>query len=92
MRTPKLKCQMRFISKSSSDSIAVHNEDAILLDTIDDSISLMLCKEKDCIVRLKKPIFVKKANYNELTLTFPPTSLIDDILLIKGNLKKKISN
>ena len=44
----------------------------------------MISKEKDCIVRLKKPIFVKKGNYSELTLTFPPTSLIDDILLIKG--------
>ena len=55
------------------------------MDTIDDSIALVICKEKDCIVRLKKPIFVKKGNYNEIALTFPPTSLIDDILLIKGN-------
>lgn len=92
MRTPKLECQLRFSSKNSSDSITARSEDTIVLDTIDDSISLVICKEKDCIVRLKKPIFVKKSNYNELTLTFPPTSLIDDILLIKGKFLKFIES
>lgn len=84
LRTPKLECQLRFSSKDTSESINARNEDTIVLDTIDDSIALMICKEKDCIVRLKKPIFIKKGMYNELALTFPPTSLIDDILLIKG--------
>lgn len=128
LRTPKLECQLRFSSKDSAESIIARSEDTIVLDTIDDSIALVICKEKDCIVRLKKPIFVsltflntikligiknnsrrsdtyidrrrilnnricfalqvKKGNYNEIALTFPPTSLIDDILLIKGNAHK----
>lgn len=60
LRTPKLECQLRFSSKDSAESIIARSEDTIVLDTIDDSIGLVISKEKDCIVRLKKPIFVSR--------------------------------
>lgn len=53
-------------------------------DTIDESLSFVISKDKDCHVKLKKPLHVKKGNINELLLTFQSTALTDDIVVIKG--------
>lgn len=82
-----MECQLKFSSKAgvaSEPAAASRNDDAILLDTIDDSISVVIAKDKDCNVKFKKPISVKKGNLNELLLTFQSTSINDDIIVIKG--------
>lgn len=53
-------------------------------DTVDDSITLVISKDKDCHVKLKRPLSVKKGNLNELLLTFQSPTLNDDIVVIKG--------
>ncbi|CAG2122876.1 unnamed protein product [Medioppia subpectinata] len=63
-------------------------DDAILLDTVDDSITLVISKDKDCHVKLKRPLSVKKGNLNELLLTFQSPTLNDDIVVIKGHRNK----
>ncbi|CAG2106132.1 unnamed protein product [Medioppia subpectinata] len=92
VRTPKLDCQLKFTSKMgvSSDGPMGQREqdDAILLDTVDDSITLVISKDKDCHVKLKRPLCVKKGNFNELLLTFQSPTLNDDIVVIKGHRNK----
>ncbi|XP_074594319.1 uncharacterized protein LOC141849757 isoform X1 [Brevipalpus obovatus] len=87
VRTPKLECQLKFSSKAgvaSEPTVAARNDDAILLDTIDDSISVVISKDKDCAIKFKKPISIRKGNLNELLLTFQSTSINDDVIVIKG--------
>jgi len=62
------------------------------LDTVDDSINLVISKDKDCTVKLKKPISIKRGNLNELLLTFQLNSLNEDIVLIKGHKAKASQN
>lgn len=76
---------MRFLSRGSLESLDGRAEDSTILDSVEDAVSLVISKEKDCIVRLKKPIHVKKGNLNELAVTFQPTTLVDDLQLIKGH-------
>ncbi|XP_053201158.1 uncharacterized protein LOC128386188 isoform X1 [Panonychus citri] len=88
VRTPKLDCQLKFSSKAgvaSEPAMGARADDSILLDTIDDSINVVIAKDKDCHVKLKKPIAIKRGNLNELLLTFQTTSLNDDIIVIKGH-------
>ncbi|OTF80315.1 hypothetical protein BLA29_005354 [Euroglyphus maynei] len=94
VRTPKLDCQLKFTSKLNlPDGQMVTgrggtDEHQIILDTIDESISFVISKDKDCHVKLKKPLHVKKGNINELLLTFQSTALTDDIVVIKGHRNK----
>ncbi|CAG2163094.1 unnamed protein product [Oppiella nova] len=94
VRTPKLDCQLKFTSKMGVASEGPMGQraqdDAILLvrDTVDDSITLVISKDKDCHVKLKRPLSVKKGNLNELLLTFQSPTLNDDIVVIKGHRNK----
>lgn len=89
VRSPKLECQLKFSTKAgvSSDPIpGSRSDDTILLDTIDDSITVIISKDKDCHVKLRKPIAIKKGNINELLLTFSiSTHLSDELVIVKGN-------
>ena len=69
---------------ASEPAMGARADDSVLLDTIDDSINVVIAKDKDCHVKLKKPIAIKRGNLNELLLTFQTTSLNDDIIVIKG--------
>ncbi|RWS23960.1 BTB/POZ domain-containing protein 6-B-like protein [Leptotrombidium deliense] len=91
VRTPKLECQLKFSSKAgvaSEPPMGVRADDTVLLDTIDDSISVVISKDKDCHVKLKKPISIKKGNLNEIVLTFQISTLNDDIVVVKGHRSK----
>lgn len=91
MRTPKLECQLKFISKSATAEGQVlgrGDELSIIMDTIDESISFVLAKDKDCHVKLRKPLHVKKGNISELLLTFQSTTLSDDVIVIKGEFEQ----
>ncbi|KAI1303600.1 BTB/POZ domain-containing protein 6-B [Halotydeus destructor] len=94
VRQPKLECQMKFVTKagiSSDTPMGVRLDEAVLLDTIDDSISVSMSKDKDCHVRLKKPISVRRGNLNELLLTFHSSPHItDDIIVVKGHKNKPL--
>jgi hypothetical protein len=92
LRSPKLDCQVRFVSRGSVESLDGRADDAAILDSIEDAVSLMFSKDKDCVLRLKKPIHVKKGNLNELTVTFQPTTLVDDLQLIKGHCVKPLQS
>lgn len=90
VRTPKLECQLKFSSKigvASEPPLGSRADNSILLDTVDDSISLIISKDKDCSVKLKKPVSVKRGNLNELLLTFQSTTLNEDVIVIKGKRK-----
>ncbi|XP_054154907.1 uncharacterized protein LOC128953449 [Oppia nitens] len=92
VRTPKLDCQLKFTSKMGLPNETMldqkSQDDAILLDTVDDSITLVISKDKDCHVKLKRPLTVKKGNFNELLLTFQSPTVSDDIVVIKGHRNK----
>ena len=76
VRTPKLDLQLKFSSKPgvSSDPPplgARGSEEPILLDATDETgLSASLSKDKDCIVRLRRPLIVKRGHMNEITLHF----------------------
>lgn len=87
VRTPKLECQLKYTSKMSPTSegpIGARGDEAILLDTVDESIALTISKDKDCHVKLKKPIAVKKGHVNELQLSLQTASVNDDLVVVKG--------
>lgn len=87
-----MDCQVRFVSRGSIDSLDGRADDAAILDSIEDLVSLVFAKEKDCVLRLKKPIHVKKGNLNELSIIFQPTTLLDDLQLIKGHCAKPLQS
>ncbi|KAF7490011.1 BTB/POZ domain-containing protein 6 [Sarcoptes scabiei] len=91
VRTPKLDCQLKFTTKLNlpeGQTGRPGDEHQIILDTIDESLSFIISKDKDCHVKLKKPLHVNKSNLNELLLTFQSTSLTDDVVVIKGHRNK----
>lgn len=90
VRTPKLDCQLKFTSKAAEGHAVgrAADEHSIIMDTIDESLSFVISKDKDCHVKLKKPLHVKKGHTNELLLTFQSTALTDDIVVIKGHRNK----
>lgn len=97
-RTPKFECHLKYITKStidggylnanhhhqSSDNHSGSGDDTLLMDTIDESIQLSISKEKDCLIKLKRPIMVRMNNINEMILTFQPTALDEDIVVLRG--------
>lgn len=83
---------MRFLARGSLESLDGRAEEAAVLDSIEDAVSLVFAKEKDCVLRLKKPLHVRKGNLNELCVTFQPTSLVDDLQLIKGHRGKPLQS
>ena len=76
VRTPKLDLQLKFSSKPgvTSDPPPLgsrSNEEPILLDATDETgLSASLSKDKDCVVRLRRPLIVKRGHMNEITLHF----------------------
>lgn len=76
VRTPKLDLQLKFSSKPGVTSDppplgARSNEEPILLDATDETgLSASLSKDKDCVVRLRRPLIVKRGHMNEITLHF----------------------
>lgn len=76
VRSPKLDLQLKFSSKPGVTSDppplgARLTDEPILLDATDETgLSASLSKDKDCIVRLRRPLIVKRGNMNEITLHF----------------------
>lgn len=55
----------------------------LLMDTIDESLHISIARDKDCLVRLKRPILIRMGNINELTLTFQTYALDEDIIALR---------
>lgn len=55
----------------------------LLMDTIDESLHISIARDKDCLVRLKRPILVRMGNINELTLTFQTYALDEDVVALR---------
>ena len=53
------------------------------MDTIDESLHISIARDKDCLVRLKRPILIRMGNLNELTLTFQTYALDEDIVALR---------
>lgn len=96
-RTPKFECHLKFTTKAhagggSSPALPVQqadNNDAdlgastLLMDTIDESLHISIARDKDCLVKLKRPILVRMQNMNELQLTFQTYALDEDVVALR---------
>lgn len=91
---------IRFTSKagiSSESSGAMAGRAALLADgdsmlemESDSGLTCLLSKDKDCQVRLKRPLAAKKGNLNEIVVHLSPSttsSMSDDLILVKGEIK-----
>lgn len=76
------------ISPVAGDQTQLHHQapdpsSTLLMDTIDESLHISIARDKDCIVRLKRPILIRMGNINELTLTFQTYALDEDIIALR---------
>lgn len=55
----------------------------LLMDTIDESLHISISRDKDCLVRLKRPILMRMGNINEISLTFQTYALDEDIVALR---------
>lgn len=55
----------------------------LLMDTIDESLHISIARDKDCLVRLKRPILIRMGHVNELNLTFQTYALDEDIVALR---------
>ena len=69
-------------SMQQQDSSASLNS-TLLMDTIDESLNISIARDKDCLVRLKRPILIRMGTVNELTLTFQTYALDEDIVALR---------
>lgn len=58
-------------------------EFTLLMDTIDESLQISIARDKDCFVRLKRPILIRMGNINELSLTFQTYALDEDVVVLR---------
>lgn len=70
-------------SSQHQDSSGLPNGATLLMDTIDESLHISIARDKDCLVRLKRPILIRMGNINELTLTFQTYALDEDIVALR---------
>jgi len=70
-------------SVQQQDSNGLPNGATLLMDTIDESLHISIARDKDCLVRLKRPILIRMGNLNELTLTFQTYALDEDIVALR---------
>lgn len=76
---------------SSSPNVGAQQQEAtslldgstLLMDTIDESLHISIARDKDCLVRLKRPILIRMSNINELTLTFQSYAIDEDIVALR---------
>lgn len=70
---------------NSAESQLVANTDeptsTMLMDSIDESLNISISKDKDCFMRLKRPILVRMGNTNEIAITFQTYALDEDVAL-----------
>lgn len=62
---------------------------ALLMDSLDESLHISISREKDCFVKFKRPILIRLANLNEITITFQNYALDEDVAL---RMPKPIAN
>lgn len=55
----------------------------LLMDSIDESLHISISRDKDCLVKLKRPILIRVGNINELTLNFQTYALDEDIVALR---------
>lgn len=53
----------------------------LLMDTLDESLHISISRDKDCIVRLKRPILIRMGNINEISISFQNYALDEDVAL-----------
>lgn len=70
-------------SGHQQDSSGTLSGTTLLMDTIDESLHISIARDKDCLVRLKRPILIRMGNLNELTLTFQTYALDEDIVALR---------
>lgn len=76
---------------SSSPNVTVQSQEpaslldgsTLLMDTIDESLHISIARDKDCLVRLKRPILIRMGNINELTLKFQSYAIDEDIVALR---------
>uniref|UniRef100_A0A6G1SHT7 BTB/POZ domain-containing protein 6-B n=1 Tax=Aceria tosichella TaxID=561515 RepID=A0A6G1SHT7_9ACAR len=70
-------------SVQQQDSSGLPSGATLLMDTIDESLHISIARDKDCLVRLKRPILIRMGNINELTLNFQTYALDEDIVALR---------
>lgn len=70
-------------NQQQDSSICNLDGSALLMDTIDESLHISIARDKDCLVRLKRPILIRMGNLNELNLTFQTYALDEDIVALR---------
>jgi hypothetical protein len=84
IRSPKLDLNLRYTSKPGIAVESSMSSSNLAADTVfdDDSLlSAVLTKDKDAVVRFKRPLMAKKGTLNEIVLTF---GVNDDLVVLKS--------
>lgn len=69
-------------SNGQHRDIATSLESAtLLMDTLDESLHISISRDKDCTVRLKRPVLVRMGNVNEISISFQNYALDEDVAL-----------
>jgi hypothetical protein len=71
------------VRQQQDSSSGLPNGSTLLMDTIDESLHISIARDKDCLVRLKRPILIRMGNINELTLTFQTYAIDEDIVTLR---------
>lgn len=53
----------------------------MLMDTLDESLHISISRDKDCLVRMKRPILIRMGSINEISISFQNYALDEDIAL-----------
>lgn len=69
--------------QQQENSVGTLDGSTLLMDTIDESLHISIARDKDCLVRLKRPILIRMGNLNELSLTFQTYALDEDIVALR---------
>lgn len=70
-------------AQQQESSIGNLDGSTLLMDTIDESLHISIARDKDCLVRLKRPILIRMGNLNELNLTFQTYALDEDVVALR---------
>jgi len=68
---------------TGAQSETIMDGSTLLMDTIDESLHISIARDKDCLVRLERPILIRAGNINELTLTFQTYALDEDVVALR---------
>lgn len=70
------KCEAEPTTSSTTQAL-----NSMLMDSLGEALQMSISRDKDCVIRLKRPILIRMGNLNEISLTFQNYALDEDVAL-----------